>query len=62
MIGKRRRPNMKRCPKCRYYNNDKDLQCQKCKYVFEIKTNKMKETEKNAEEWPSDDWKDWNTM
>jgi uncharacterized membrane protein YvbJ len=53
---------MKRCPKCHFDNNDDDSQCQKCKYVFKDKTKEMKGIEKNDEEWPSDEWKDWNLM
>jgi hypothetical protein len=53
---------MKRCPECDYDNNDNDLRCEKCKHVFETVTKEKEEIEKTTEEWPSDEWKDWNLM
>lgn len=49
---------MKECPVCHYNNNDDDLKCQKCNYIFKSKTTIKKEDKEN--DWPSDEWKDWN--
>ena len=53
---------MKRCPQCHYYNNKDDLQCQKCSYIFNLKTKITKDIEKQEDDWPSEEWKDWNLM
>ena len=55
---------MKRCPKCHIYNKSAEPKCTGCGYEFK---NKKKLTRKSnndetEDEWPSDEWKDWNTM
>jgi hypothetical protein len=51
---------MKQCPKCHYCNKEDDLKCQKCDYIFKLKTNNKREIENKENDWPSDEWKDWN--
>lgn len=55
---------MKRCPKCHVDNDDDALTCKNCPHEFEIKeNNKCMDKEKDeSEDWPSDEWKDWNLM
>jgi uncharacterized membrane protein YvbJ len=58
---------MKRCPKCRVYNEDDEIKCKKCLYEFKGKVKRNKDIDKKNDEsdewrWPSDEWKDWNTM
>jgi hypothetical protein len=50
---------MKQCPECKYNNEDNAVRCRKCNVVFND-TSKDNNANKNDEQWPSDEWKDWN--
>ena len=54
---------MKLCPKCNHENSDENLICIKCFYEFEKDSSHILiKHENEKDEWPSDEWKDWNLM